>query len=435
MSDVVLILLIVFPLLLLSGLPIYAALGITGLLVSYITDAPLVFATQNVLNGLDKFPLLAIPGFILAGNIMQKGGITEDIISIFRRAFGHIPGSLGLVTVFSCMFFAAISGSGPGTVAAIGAIMIPSMIKYGYPPAYAASVSATGGTLGVMIPPSNPLIIYGIIANVSIADLFAAGMVPGIMVALLLAIVAYLLAVRSGAVMKTPDGERADNPRVSIPRLLWRAKFALFLPIFILGGIYSGYFTPVEAAVCAVVYALVISLVIYRQLTWTNLKAAFENTLRLSGALMIIVACSTLFATVITLERIPQNVVELFGGLTDSPVVILLLICALLIVIGTFMETMSAIIILAPILVPLVKSYGVDPIHFGIILIVTVEIAFLTPPLGVNLFVASTLANTRFEKVAVAILPYVATLIFAMVILIIFPSISLWFPEFLRALR
>ena len=224
-------------------------------------------------------------------------------------------------------------------------------------------------------------------------------------------------------------------PRQSIWKLIWKAKFALFLPILILGGIYSGIFTPVEASVCAVVYALVISVTIYRQLTIASLLAAFENAVKLGGALMIIVAVSTLFATVITLERIPQNVVAAFSGITDSAIVILLIICALLIVIGTFMETISAIIILAPILVPLVKSYGVDPVHFGIILIVTIEIAFLTPPLGVNLFVARQIANIKFEKVAIAILPFVATLMFAMLIVIFFPQLSLWLPETLRSLR
>lgn len=431
MSDAQLILAIAFPLMLLAGIPIYAALGITGLAVSYVTDAPLVFASQNVLNGLDKFALLAIPAFILAGNIMEKGGITRDIIGIFRHAFGHIPGSLGLVTIFSCMFFAAISGSGPGTVAAIGAIMIPAMIRYGYPPAYAASVSATGGTLGVMIPPSNPLIIYGIIANVSIADLFAAGMIPGVMTALLLAGVAYFLARRMGAVVEVDE----DAPRASIWRVVWNAKFALALPVLILGGIYSGIFTPVEAAVCAVIYALVVSVVVYQELTWSTLMEAFDGAIKLGGALMIIVACSTVFATVITLERIPQSVLETFGGVTESAVVVLLLICVFLIVIGTFMETISAIIILAPILVPLVVSFGIDPVHFGIILIVTIEIAFLTPPLGVNLFVASQIANIRFEKVAVAILPFVFTLIASMLIVIFFPQLSLWLPELLRSLR
>jgi C4-dicarboxylate transporter DctM subunit len=431
MSDAQLILAIAFPLMLLVGIPIYAALGVTGLAVSYATDAPLIFASQNVLNGLDKFALLAIPAFILAGNIMEKGGITRDIIGIFRHAFGHIPGSLGLVTIFSCMFFAAISGSGPGTVAAIGAIMIPAMIRYGYPATYAASVSATGGTLGVMIPPSNPLIIYGIIANVSIADLFAAGMVPGVMTALMLAGVAYLLARRMGAVTEVD----ADAPAVSLARLVWNAKFALALPVLILGGIYSGVFTPVEASVCAVAYALVVSVVVYRELTWASLMEAFDGAIKLGGALMIIVACSTVFATVVTLERIPQDVLETFGGVTESAIVMLLLICAFLIVIGTFMETISAIIILAPILVPLVKSFGVDPVHFGIILIVTIEIAFLTPPLGVNLFVASQIANIRFERVALAILPFVVTLIASMLIVIFVPQLSLWLPELLRDLR
>lgn len=431
MTSVHLVLLVVFPALLLLGIPIYASLGIVGLILTVLIDTPLVFATQNVLNGLDKFPLLAIPAFILAGNIMEKGGITNDIIRIFRHAFGHVPGSLGIVTIFSCMFFAAISGSGPGTVAAIGAIMIPAMVRYGYPRSYAASVSATGGTLGVMIPPSNPLIIYGIIANVSIADLFAAGMVPGIMTALMLALVAYLLARRTGAVMKLDE----TAPKTSIARLVWEAKFALFLPFFILGGIYSGLFTPVEASVCAVVYALLVSILVYRQLTFEGLREALDGAIRMSGALMIIVACSTLFATVITLERIPQDIVATFGGITDNALIVIFLICALLIVIGTFMETISAIIILAPILVPLVVSYGVDPIHFGIILIVTIEIAFLTPPLGVNLFVASQLAQIPFEKVTIAILPYVLTLMVAMTIVILIPALSLWLPEVLKSLR
>lgn len=431
MTSVHLVLLVVFPALLLLGIPIYASLGIVGLILTVLIDTPLVFATQNVLNGLDKFPLLAIPAFILAGNIMEKGGITNDIIRIFRHAFGHVPGSLGIVTIFSCMFFAAISGSGPGTVAAIGAIMIPAMVRYGYPRSYAASVSATGGTLGVMIPPSNPLIIYGIIANVSIADLFAAGMVPGIMTALMLALVAYLLARRTGAVMKLDE----SAPKTSIARLVWEAKFALFLPFFILGGIYSGLFTPVEASVCAVVYALLVSILVYRQLTFEGLREALDGAIRMSGALMIIVACSTLFATVITLERIPQDIVATFGGITDNALIVIFLICALLIVIGTFMETISAIIILAPILVPLVVSYGVDPIHFGIILIVTIEIAFLTPPLGVNLFVASQLAQIPFEKVTIAILPYVLTLMVAMTIVILIPALSLWLPEVLKSLR
>ncbi|MFM9269648.1 TRAP transporter large permease [Halomonas elongata] len=423
---------VLLPLLLLLGIPIFVSLGIVGMLAAYLMNNPIVFATQGILNGLENFALLAIPSFILAGNIMEKGGITADIIKIFRKMFGHIHGSLGIVTIFSCMFFASISGSGPGTVAAIGAIMIPAMRHQGYPAPYAASVSATGGTLGVMIPPSNPLILYGVIANVSIADLFAAGVIPGIMISFMLAGMAYLMARRSGAVVQSASDEE-NREWQHLGRLLWDARFSLFLPVFILGGIYLGFFTPVEASVCAVVYALVVACFVYRQITVEGLIDAVESTVKLSGALMIIVACSTLFAKVIAIEQIPQQFIALFSDVTESPIVLLLIICAVLLVIGTFMETLSSIIILAPILVPLVESYGIDPVLFGILLVVTNEVAFLTPPLGVNLFVASQIANISIGRLAIAVLPFLAVLVLALLILIFFPSLTLWFPTIIKA--
>jgi C4-dicarboxylate transporter DctM subunit len=429
MSDVALVLAIVFPLLLLVGLPIYAALGITGLILTYLTNTPLLFGTQSILNGLDNFPLLAIPAFILAGNLMEAGGITGDIIRIFRRAFGHIPGSLGIVTIFSCMFFAAISGSGPGTVAAIGAIMIPAMVRQGYPAPFAAASSATGGTLGVLIPPSNPMIIYAIIANVSVIDLFAAGMVPGVIVGLTLALVAFLVGRRVGAVAERVTSEEEE---VSIWRLLWQGKWALFMPVLVLGGIYSGTFTPVEASVVAVVYALAVSVIVYRTITWQSFVRAFDGAVLMGGALMIVVATSTLFARTITLERIPQELVEVFGQISTDPLVILLMINILLLVIGTFMETISAIIILAPILVPLVVSFGIDPVHFGIILIINIEIAFLTPPLGVNLFVGSQIAGVPIERVFKAIVPFIGALIGLLALITLVPELSLWLPSLLR---
>jgi len=428
-SDVGLVLTIVFPLLLLVGLPIYAALGITGIILTYLTNTPLLFGTQSILNGLDNFPLLAIPAFILAGNLMEAGGITGDIIRIFRRAFGHIPGSLGIVTIFSCMFFAAISGSGPGTVAAIGAIMIPAMVRQGYPAPFAAASSATGGTLGVLIPPSNPMIIYAIIANVSVIDLFAAGMIPGVIVGLTLALVAFLVGRRVGAVAQKVA---ADEEDVSIARLLWQGKWALFMPVLVLGGIYSGVFTPVEASVVAVAYALAVSVLVYRTMTWQGFVRAFDGAVVMGGALMIVVATSTLFARTITLERIPQELVEVFGQISTDPLVILLMINILLLVIGTFMETISAIIILAPILVPLVVSFGIDPVHFGIILIINIEIAFLTPPLGVNLFVGSQIAGVPIERVFRAILPFIGALLGMLALITLVPELSLWLPSLLR---
>jgi C4-dicarboxylate transporter DctM subunit len=428
MSNVVLALSVLFPVLLLSGVPIYAALGITGLAVTWLTDIPLIFASQSILNGLDNFPLLAIPAFILAGNLMESGGLTNDIIRIFRRAFGHIHGSLGIVTIVSCMFFAAISGSGPGTVAAIGAIMIPAMIKHGYPAPYAAAVSATGGTLGVLIPPSNPMIIYAIIANVSVTKLFAAGMLPGLVVGVTLAAVAYWSARRTGAVMDAAQSETESDSQ-SVGRLLWEGKWALAMPPLILGGIYSGIFTPVEASVVAVAYALIVSLVVYRTITWSGFNAAFEGAVLMGGALMIVVACSTLFARTITLEQIPQNLVDLFSQITTQPLIILLLINVMLLIIGTFMETISAIIILAPILVPLVRTFGIDPIHFGIILIINIEIAFLTPPLGVNLFVGAQIAGVPIERVFRAIIPFIIALIALLGLITLVPAFSLMLPS------
>lgn len=427
MSDVHLILMILFPMLLVIGVPIYAALGLTGFAAAYVSGSPMAVASQSILNGIDKFPLLAIPAFIFAGNLMEQGGITQSIVRVFRHMLGHIPGSLGIVTIFSCMFFAAISGSGPGAAAAVGAIMIPAMIRYGYPPAYAAATAATGGTLGVMIPPSNPIILYGIIANTSIRDLFIAGVLPGVLVGFALALVAYIYAKWLG--IKAIDREERDG---TILRVLWDGKAALAMPIIILGGIYSGFFTPVEASVVAVLYAAFVGLFVNRSLTRKGFAVALHRTHMISGALMIVVAASTLFARVITLERIPQMLVETFTNATDNVLVILLLINILLLIIGCFMETLSAIIILGPVLVPLIASFGVDKTHFGIILILNIEIAFLTPPLGVNLFVASQIAGIKIEKMMLATLPFIGILLVMLTLITLVPEISLWLPRSLK---
>lgn len=428
MSAVEIILSFLFPALLILGVPIYVSLGLVGFAAAFVLDNPMAVAAQSILNGLDKFPLLAIPAFIFAGNLMEQGGITQQIVRIFRQLIGHVAGSLGIVTIFSCMFFAAISGSGPGAAAAIGAIMIPAMIRDNYPPSYAAATAATGGTLGVLIPPSNPLILYAIIANTSIRDLFIAGVVPGILVGFVLAGIAYGMARWYGIKPVVPTKEEEQ----SIWKTLWQGKAALAMPFLILGGIYTGIFTPVEASVIAVVYALFVGGLVYRTLTLQKLKAAFERTHIISGALMIVVASSTLFARIITLERIPQTLVEIFSQATENPLIILLMINVLLLVIGCFMETLSAIIILGPVLVPLIMSFGIDPVHFGIILILNIEIAFLTPPLGVNLFVAAQLANIKIEQMIVAVLPFIFGLLAMLVVITLLPQISLWLPNLLR---
>jgi C4-dicarboxylate transporter DctM subunit len=427
MSDIQLVLMVLFPILLVVGVPIYVALGLTGFAAAYVTGSPLEVASQTILNGIDQFPLLAIPAFIFAGNLMEQGGITQSIVKVFRHMLGHIPGSLGIVTIFACMFFAAISGSGPGAAAAVGAIMIPAMIRYGYPPAYAAAAAATGGTLGVMIPPSNPMILYGIIANTSIRDLFIAGVIPGLLVGFALAGTAYLYAKWLG--IKAIDRDEREG---TIWSVLWDGKAALVMPFIILGGIYSGFFTPVEASVVAVLYAAFIGGFVNKTLTRQSLSIAMHRTHMISGALMIVVAASTLFARVITLENIPQIMVEIFSNATDNTLLLLLMINILLLIIGCFMETMSAIIILGPVLVPLIASFGVDKTHFGIILILNIEIAFLTPPLGVNLFVASQIAGIKIEKMMLATLPFILILMVMLAVITLVPEISLWLPRILK---
>uniref|UniRef100_UPI004047EFB4 TRAP transporter large permease n=1 Tax=Yoonia sp. TaxID=2212373 RepID=UPI004047EFB4 len=427
MSDIQLVLMVLFPILLVVGVPIYVALGLTGFAAAYVTGSPLEVASQTILNGIDQFPLLAIPAFIFAGNLMEQGGITQSIVKVFRHMLGHIPGSLGIVTIFACMFFAAISGSGPGAAAAVGAIMIPAMIRYGYPPAYAAAAAATGGTLGVMIPPSNPMILYGIIANTSIRDLFIAGVIPGLLVGFALAGTAYLYAKWLG--IKAIDRDEREG---TIWSVLWDGKAALVMPFIILGGIYSGFFTPVEASVVAVLYAAFIGGFVNKTLTRQSLSIAMHRTHMISGALMIVVAASTLFARVITLENIPQIMVEIFSNATDNTLLLLLMINILLLIIGCFMETMSAIIILGPVLVPLIASFGVDKTHFGIILILNIEIAFLTPPLGVNLFVASQIAGIKIEKMILATLPFILILMVMLAVITLVPEISLWLPRTLK---
>jgi len=427
MSDIQLVLMVLFPILLVVGVPIYVALGLTGFAAAYVTGSPLEVASQTILNGIDEFPLLAIPAFIFAGNLMEQGGITQSIVKVFRHMLGHIPGSLGIVTIFACMFFAAISGSGPGAAAAVGSIMIPAMIRYGYPPAYAAAAAATGGTLGVMIPPSNPMILYGIIANTSIRDLFIAGVIPGLLVGFALAGTAYLYAKWLG--IKAIDRDEREG---TIWSVLWDGKAALAMPFIILGGIYSGFFTPVEASVVAVLYAAFIGGFVNKTLTRQSLSIAMHRTHMISGALMIVVAASTLFARVITLENIPQIMVEIFSNATDNTLLLLLMINILLLIIGCFMETMSAIIILGPVLVPLIASFGVDKTHFGIILILNIEIAFLTPPLGVNLFVASQIAGIKIEKMMLATLPFILILMVMLAVITLVPEISLWLPRTLK---
>jgi C4-dicarboxylate transporter DctM subunit len=375
-------------------------------------------------EALNSFPLIAIPLFVLAGGIMERGGLSQRIVDIFMPLIGKSYGGLAIVTVLACMFFAAISGSGPPTVAAIGSIMIPAMVRQGYSPSFAGGITASGGTLGILIPPSVPMIIYGVSSETSIPRLFAAGILPGILVGALLIVMAYALSRRRG--YRSPG---AVTDLGAFARALRRGIWALLAPIIILGGIYTSVFTPTESAVVAVVYGLFVSTVVYREMDFAKLRETFIFTATISGSVLVIIATATVFGQILTLQNIPQDLAKWIASLSDNKYVILFVIIAALIFIGMWMDTIAQIILLTPVLLPVVRNLGVDPVHFGIIFVLCCEIGFLTPPLGVNLFVAMRLTGVSLESLSKSALPYVVVLITSVVLIVFFPQLALWLPD------
>ena len=415
---------ITFVVCLLLGVPIATSMGLAAVVAIIIADLPITFLIQVMFEALNSFPLIAIPLFILAGGIMERGGLSQRIVDVFMPLIGRTYGGLAIVTIMACMFFAAISGSGPPTVAAIGSIMIPSMLRQGYSANFSGAVTASGGTLGILIPPSVPMIIYGVSSETSIPRLFAAGIVPGIAVGLMLTLTAYLLARRAGY--------RSADARIDIGAFLVALRkgiWALLAPIIILGGIYSSVFTPTESAVVAVVYGLLVSVFVYREMTFEKLKETFLFCATISGSVLVIIATATIFGQILTLQNIPQDMAAWISGISDNKYVILFIICALLIFVGMWMDTIAQIILLTPVLLPVVHTLGVDPVHFGIIFVLCCEIGFLTPPLGVNLFVAMRLTGCSIESLSKSALPYVLVLMLAITIMIFFPAITLWMPS------
>lgn len=372
------------------GVPLFASLGIATFIVLLVSDIPLSIIPLDLYNVSEMFPLIAIPGFILAGSIMEKGGISYQIVEVFKMLIGRKRGGLGVVTILGCVFFAAMIGSGPATVAAMGSIMIPAMVKSGYTKEYGAAVSSTGGTLGILISPSNPLIIYGVIANVSIASLFAAGFAPGALVATSLMLTAYFIARKHNF-----KGTDETFTTKEILQTTFKNTWSLLTPIIILGGIYSGIFTPVEASVVAVLYAIFVSVLVTKKFSLKGFWESLNFTNVASGTILIVVAVSILFGRFLTMYQVPQRLSNVMLSISEDPFIVLILICLALFVLGMFMETLATIVIVVPVLLPLILDLGIDPIHFGIIIVMTNEVALLTPPLGVNLFVAKSITGKQ----------------------------------------
>ena len=420
------LLFIIFFILLLIGAPIMVGLGMATMACFLLLGIDLSIMVERAFASLTAFPLMALPAFVLAGALMEASGISRRLVNIAENIVGPIPGGLAISTVLSCVFFGAISGSGPATTAAVGMLMIPAMTKRGYDKAYAAAATSTAGGIGIIIPPSIPMVIYGVTGQVSISKMFMAGFIPGIIVAISLCVVHYL---------------RCKN--ISTAGMAWNAKNLLFslkdgfwsilAPLIILGGIYAGWFTPTEAAVVAIFYTLLVGLFIHRELKLRSIMASLKTTSWLSGRVLVLVFTATSFGYLMTSYRIPNDIATMVLSLTDNVYVVWVFVVVLLVFLGMFMETLAIIMLVTPVLLPIMTSYGVDPIHFGLVLICCCGIGFSTPPLGENMFIASGISNQSLEAISLKAIPMVISNLCAIVLLVIFPDLVLWLPSMMDA--
>lgn len=410
----------------LIGVPIAVSLGVAALVAIFFgTEFPLDLIAQKAFTSLDSFPLLAIPFFMLAGMLMGRGGISSRLLTLASTMVGWITGGLSLVTVVACMFFAALAGSGPATIAAIGGFMIPAMIAKKYDVGFSAAVPAAAGSVGVILPPSIPFVLFGAIGSVSVGAMFLAGILPGILIGLVILLTSYLISKKRGY---KAEEETTEFKFKDVLKAIWDAKWALLIPIIVLGGIYGGIVSPTEAAVAAVVYALIIGVFVYKELDMKGLYKCFLDTVIINATTMIIISFSVSFAFFLTLEQIPGTIANALINLTENPILILLIVIVFLLIVGMFIDTISALVVLTPILLPVVTAVGVDPVHFGVIMVSTLAVGFVTPPLGVNLFVASSVGKVKFEKIVTAIIPFIIVMIIAVLIIAFIPQISLWLP-------
>lgn len=418
-----------FVILIMARAPIAFALLISS--VAYLTHyggVPLRVVTQRMAAGPDSFPLLAVPLFIMAGSLMNTGGITERIFDFARTLVGHWTGSLGHVNILASIIFSGMSGAAIADAGGLGVIEIEAMRAEGYDDEFSVAITAASSTIGPIIPPSIPMVVYGVVAGVSVGGLFIGGVIPGLLMALSLGIMVYYYAVKRNY---------PKHPRATLPEL-WQSLKSSFLPlmtpVIIIGGIFTGVFTPTEAAVVAVIYAAILGTVIYKELTLQDLHRILLDTVETTASVMLIVATASIFGWILAREQIPQLVAASLLGVTRNPYALLFLINIFLLIVGCFMETTAALTILIPVLLPTVTSVGVDPLHFGLVMILNLMIGLLTPPLGMVLNVLVSVSKVPFEDVARATMPFLIPLIVVLFLITYIPGLVLWLPRVVMGL-
>ena len=412
---------------LILNMPVGIAIGLSSLCAVF-ADGRLssLYIVQQLVTSADSFPLMAIPLFILAGELMGAGGVSKRLLNVCNVFLGRFTGGLATVTVVLCMFFAAVSGSCPATVAAIGSMVIPTMLQKGYSKSFTLALIATAGSIGVIIPPSIPMVVYGVSTSTSISSMFMAGFLPGLMIGGSLILVSYIYCKKHG--WKGDDYKYSAKEKLAA---IWDAKWALINPVIILGGIYAGIFTPTEAAAVAAVYAFICGVFIYKELDIKQLFGTLGNACNTTGTTMVIIGCATAFTKILTIEKIPDAITNGILNFSDNMIVILLLINLLLLVVGCFMDTTPAMMVLSPILLPIALQFGIDPIHFGLIMVVNLAIGFITPPLGINLFVAARVGSSKLETVCSGIIKFIIVMLVDLMLITFIPEISMTLPKLL----
>lgn len=423
---VVTVLFVSLALLLILNCPVGIALGISTALATIMGTSriTLITLTQQLVTSCDSFPILAIPMFILAGDLMSAGGVSARLVNVCNAIFGRITGGLAIVTVMVCMFFAAVSGSGPATVAAIGTMVIPEMLRQGYSKSFTLALVATAGSIGVIIPPSIPMVIFGVATGASVTSMFEAGFIPGILIGCSLIAYSYYYCKKNKI-----GGKGEAKSKKEIFKAIWDAKWALVNPIIVLGGIYAGVFTPTEAAAVATSYAFVCGAFLHRELTFKSFFKSVSTSVSTTATTMVILGCASAFIKIISVEELPEMIAHGILGLTTNAVLLLILVNILLLVVGCFMDTTPAILVLAPILMPVAKAIGLDPVHFGIIMVCNLAIGFCTPPLGINLFVASRVANEPMEIILKGITKFLLVMLVDLMLITFIPEISMFIPN------